>query len=90
MEVKYVTNIYDARLILLSFTPSVIFLDNHLPDGLGIEFAKYLSTEFPESRIIIITAKETNPDHAFKNGASEIIFKPFTTDKIFSVLKKYS
>lgn len=89
IEVSYVNNISDARLKLTSFTPSVIFLDNHLPDGLGIDFAKYLSLKFPECRIIIITAKETNADHAYRNGASEIIFKPFTSENIFSALNKY-
>jgi len=67
-----------------------VFLDNHLPDGLGVEFANYLKTHYPETLIIIITGKETNLEQAKINGATEIIFKPFTSDRILSVIEKHA
>lgn len=90
IESNYVGSLSEARKILTTYVPTIIFLDNHLPDGLGVEFACYLKTTYPDIRIVIITGKESNLSKAFYNGASEIIFKPFTTERIFSVLERFA
>ncbi len=89
IEVAFVNKLSDARTILTSYKPSLIFLDNHLPDGLGIEFSTYIKSLCPGSKIFIITAKETDLEEAYRNGASEVIFKPFTSEDIFSVMAKH-
>lgn len=86
VEVACANSLSEARSVLASFEPSVIFLDNHLPDGWGVEFSLYLKKKFPHIRIIIITAKETNIERAFENGASDVIFKPFSSERIISAI----
>jgi two-component system response regulator CitB len=90
MEVAYVERLSEAVTILHSFDPTVIFLDNHLPDGRGIEFANYIKAKLPDSTIFIITAKETSVEEAHRNGASEVIFKPFSSEEIDSVIARYA
>lgn len=89
IEVSYVNSLSDAKSMLTFFTPSVIFLDNHLPDGLGIEFLRYLKGNYPDIKIFIITAKEASRDQALQNGANDVIFKPFTSERIFSAMENY-
>jgi two-component system OmpR family response regulator len=88
IQANYVNTLSEAKTILPSYSPSVVFLDNHLPDGLGVDFATYLKEKCPSTCIIIITGKETNIEQAKKNGVTEVISKPFTGDKIFSVIEK--
>ena len=38
LETEYVNTLSDAALALKKDTPEIIFLDNHLPDGLGMNF----------------------------------------------------
>lgn len=90
IETEYVGSLSEARSMLQTYIPSIIFLDNHLPDGLGVEFINYIKLYFPQIKIIIITGRETNQSRAREEGASEIIFKPFSSDKIFSIIEEYS
>jgi response regulator of citrate/malate metabolism len=80
----------EARSVLKTYFPSIIFLDNHLPDGLGVEFIHYIKLCNPQIKIVIITGHDTNLSRAREEGASEIIFKPFSSDKIFSIIEEYS
>ena len=78
----------EAQKLIETQTPSIIFLDNHLPDGLGVEHIHRLKTSHPESKIVMITAHD-NPsdrDKAFREGADFFISKPFTKDIIYQTL----
>ena len=88
IESVYAGTLSEARSILETFTPSIIFMDNHLPDGLGVEFLRYIKSGNPQVKIVIITGHDTNLTGAFEKGASEIIFKPFSSDKIFAAIKE--
>lgn len=80
----------EAQKLIETQTPSIIFLDNHLPDGLGVEHIQRLKTTYPESKIIMITAHD-NPsdrDKAFREGADFFISKPFTKDTIYQTLEQ--
>lgn len=90
IEVSTVNSLAEAKSLLSSFAPSVIFLDNHLPDGLGVEFALYVKSLYPDAKVIIISGKETNHELAKRNGALEVIAKPFSSDCIFSLIEKYA
>jgi CheY-like chemotaxis protein len=69
-----------------------IFLDNHLPDGLGISYISRLKKNFPSSRLIMITANDTTLDRqkAEIDGADFFIGKPFTKETIFKTIEKLS
>ena len=68
-----------------------IFLDNHLPDGLGVSYIKRLKKHFPGTKVIMITAHDGNADKilAEENGADYFIGKPFSREIILNAVDKY-
>ena len=92
-EADYVTSLTEAEIFLQKNTtaPPVIFLDNHLPDGLGIDYISQLKKVYPYAKIIVITAQDTSADRekAYENGADYFIAKPFTRDMIFQTIEKF-
>ena len=53
------STLLEARDSLKNESPRLVFLDNHLPDGLGIEFISYIKQAAPFSKILMITANDT-------------------------------
>lgn len=49
-------NIKDGLRILTEEHPDVIFLDNNLPDGLGWENSEFITTNYPEIQLNLISA----------------------------------
>jgi two-component system OmpR family response regulator len=68
---------------------SVIFLDNHLPDGLGVNNINRIIIKCPSSRIVMITAHDTSSDRekAQQEGVDFFIGKPFSKEIIFKTLE---
>jgi DNA-binding response OmpR family regulator len=68
---------------------SVVFLDNHLPDGLGISYINQLRQNSPESNIIMITAQDSSRDrlYAHANGANFFLRKPFSKESILKTVE---
>ena len=81
---KMVNSIAAANTLLLSYQPQIIFLDNHLPDGLGVDFIETIRIKNPLAKIIMITAHDSSSYRklAFSQGVSDFIGKPFTKDAI--------
>lgn len=69
---------------------AVIFLDNHLPDGLGVNYILSLKQRFPSSRIVMITAHDTVADRqkAMEQGVDYFIGKPFSKEVIYKTIEK--
>jgi len=88
LESAYVNNLADATQMLKNYAPEIIFLDNHLPDGLGMNFIEYIRKFYPTVKIIMITAHDTAADkhRALKEGADFFIGKPFTRDLIYKAV----
>lgn len=86
----YVNTLSDAEIMLRKETPSIIFLDNHLPDGLGVEFIKSIKQYNPAIKVVIITAVDSSSDRktAYQRGADYFIAKPFNREIIYSVVEK--
>jgi DNA-binding response OmpR family regulator len=84
-----VNTIGEARKLLAREIPYVIFLDNHLPDGFGIDFIEEVKRLAPVSRIIMITAYDTKTDKekAILKGVDYFIGKPFTRENIFEAIE---
>jgi len=63
-----------------------VFLDNHLPDGLGINQIKRWKKEFPFIHLIMITAHDSYEERkkASKDGADDFISKPFSKEVILN------
>jgi two-component system, OmpR family, response regulator len=71
---------------------SVIFLDNHLPDGFGVNYITTLKEKCPNSIIVMITAHDTIADRnkAQEKGVDFFIGKPFSKETIFKTIEGLS
>ncbi len=87
---KYVNSLKDAAYILEQNEPEIIFLDNHLPDGLGVNFIGFIKRFHPLTKIVMITAHDTITDKmkAFKEGVDYFIGKPFSKESVNSIMEK--
>jgi two-component system, OmpR family, response regulator len=88
-QASYVNSISEAKRVLLKESPSIVFLDNHLPDGFGISFIEEIKKLNPLVKIVMITAYDTNTDRdkAYREGVDYFIGKPFTRETIFKTLE---
>jgi DNA-binding response OmpR family regulator len=68
----------------------IIFLDNKLPDGLGIDFIPEIRSRQSTTLIIVMSAEnfEDNVKKAFALGADEFLPKPLSHREIKRVLGK--
>lgn len=82
---KMVNSISAAKALLTSYKPQIIFLDNHLPDGLGVDFIKTIRLTNPMAKIIMITAHDSLADRnlAYNKGVADFIGKPFSKNSIY-------
>ena len=81
-ELDYVNNLLSADEYLQKEQPSVIILDNKLPDGFGVDFISYLRKKYPSIKIIMISGFPSARDVAVANGADMFIEKPFSKAKL--------
>lgn len=84
IQCSYVNSISEAKVALQKQCPEIIFLDNHLPDGMGIDFISYVKKNYSSSKLIMITAYATPAEKrkALLAGADMFIAKPFSRDTI--------
>jgi CheY-like chemotaxis protein len=89
LETDFVNNLTEALNILQEREPAVIFLDNHLPDGFGVDYISNIKTKLPYAKVVMITAHDTTSDRekALQSGADHFIGKPFTRDAIYQTLE---
>jgi DNA-binding response OmpR family regulator len=89
MELDHVQNLLDAEEYLKKEQPSVIILDNKLPDGFGIDFISYLKKLYSSIKIIMISGFDASAkDVALENGADIFLEKPFTRNQLYQALVK--
>lgn len=90
IQSKYVNSLKEAVNLLETTEPEIIFLDNHLPDGLGVNFIGYIKRFHPVAKIIMITAHDTVADvqKAYKEGVDYFIGKPFSKESINNIMEK--
>ena len=88
MELDHVKNISAAEKYLQSEQPSVIILDNKLPDGFGVELIPFLKKNYPSIKIIMISGFDASAkDAALESGADVFLEKPFTRDQLYTSIK---
>ena len=87
-EMDYVNNLLDADEYLKINKPSVIILDNQLPDGFGVDFITYVKKKYPGIKIIMISGFITARDVAMENGADAFLEKPFSMENVNNAIDK--
>src|SRR5436189_6359769 len=78
VELDYVSNLLSADEYLQKEEPSVIILDNKLPDGFGVDFISYIKKKYSAIKIIMISGFASAKDVALENGADLFFEKPFS------------
>ena len=84
-------NLTDAGQKLL-LHPEIIFLDNNLPDGSGLDYFHEHHEEFISSSVVLITA-DGHPAikmRALNEGIGTVVEKPFSLKKIREIVKTIS
>ena len=78
----------EAELQLQSEVPDILLLDNHLPDGKGVDFMRRVGQSYPNMKVVMITAHDSPQDRsrAYSNGISFFIPKPFTLSAVNQVV----
>lgn len=80
-QLDYVNNLLSADEYLQKQKPSLIILDNKLPDGFGVDFISYVKKKYPSIKIIMISGLPTARDVALENGADMFFEKPFALEE---------
>lgn len=84
MELDHVKKLSSAEEYLQKEQPSVVILDNKLPDGFGIDFITHIKKNYPNIRIIMISGYDGSAkDVALENGADIFLEKPFTKNQLY-------
>jgi two-component system OmpR family response regulator len=88
IELDHVKNLSAAEEYLSNEVPSLIILDNKLPDGYGVDYIAYVKKKYPSVKIIMITGFDASAkDVAMENGADLFLEKPFTKQEFLAAIK---
>jgi len=90
LRTYYVSNLEAATKRLKQEVPAIIFLDNHLPDGSGLDFIQFVKINYPETKIVLITGYDLRESRskALNDGADHFVSKPFTSETIHDTVRK--
>ncbi len=89
LDLTYVSNLLDAEAYLQDNKPSLVLLDNKLPDGYGVDFISYIRKHYPGTKIIMVSGLGSAKDVALENGADLFLEKPFALDEFNRVMDEY-
>ncbi len=87
-EVQYAHSLQSGKSLLKQLHPDIVFLDNNLPDGLGVDVIKEIKNIAPSSFLIFTTALDNYRGKALEYGADVFLEKPLTYKSIFQVLER--
>jgi DNA-binding NtrC family response regulator len=89
IKLEHAKTIAAAQEYLEKEHPSIIILDNKLPDGLGVNFVSYIKKNYPDIKIVMISGYAASAKAiALENGADVFIEKPFTRQQLYYSIKK--
>jgi DNA-binding NtrC family response regulator len=83
IHLDHVKTLSAAKEYLEREHPSLVLLDNRLPDGFGLDFISYIKKLDPSIKIIMISGIDrAAQDLALENGADGFLAKPFTKHEL--------
>lgn len=70
--------------------PDIVTMDITMPVLDGIEALKKIKGDFPDSKVVMVTAagQKTKLVEAVQNGASEFVSKPFEPEQLKAIIEK--
>jgi DNA-binding NtrC family response regulator len=86
----FVNTLSDAVVALQNDPPAILFLDNHLPDGFGLDFIPYIKKNYPDVKVIMITAHDGAVERrqAYEGGVDLFVAKPLNRKMINDAIDK--
>lgn len=90
IDLDHVNSLTKAMAYLEKESPSLILLDNKLPDGLGMDFITFIKKANPAIKIVMISGfhPDLTKEIALTNGADIYLEKPFTKEQIFQSVQE--
>ena len=78
VNIQHVNSLRDAHSFLQKKHPSVVLLDNRLPDGFGFDLITYIKATCPGTKVIMMSGVDKGAaDFALETGADAFLPKPF-------------
>lgn len=70
--------------------PDIVTMDITMPVLDGIEALKKIKAEYPEAKVVMVTAagQKTKMVEAVQNGANEFVSKPFEPEQLKTIIDK--
>jgi DNA-binding NtrC family response regulator len=88
-ELDHVKSLAAAKEYLGAEKPSVVILDNKLPDGMGVDFISFIKQNHPDVKIVMISGYSgAAKDVALDNGADKFLENPFTKESLYKSVKE--
>jgi two-component system, OmpR family, response regulator len=88
---KFVNSLSEAGPALETLHPEILILDNHLPDGYGLDYIHLVKQRHPDTKIVMITAHDSTAERqkAFDEGADVFIAKPVNKQLILDAINNF-
>jgi DNA-binding response OmpR family regulator len=77
-EVDYALTLKDGMDKVKTLNPTVIFLDNNLPDGTGLEYIEAIKSNNENVYLVMLSAMTHLKDKAISAGANIFLEKPIS------------
>jgi len=90
LDVRIAGNLEEALRIAGDWTPALVVMDRHLPDGSGLDLARALTAQLqPPPRLLMVTG-DTAPEDLRAIGSSglEVMHKPVEPDLLRKTLTR--
>ena len=87
-ECSIAHSVQEGRAALAHAHFDAVFLDVHLPDGLGYELIKDIKATQPGARAIAISAVDSERSRAVSAGADLFVPKPFNRAMMLSSIRE--
>lgn len=89
VEVAHARSLSEAEQSLKEEQPSLVLLDNRLPDGFGVDFIAHIKMNYPGTKIIMISGIDAAAgDVALEIGADTFLSKPFTQRQLHQSIEQ--
>lgn len=85
------SNLQEAKIMVEKLKPTLILLDNYLPDGKGIDLFEYIINNNLDSYVIFITAASDMDtcSKAIRFGAFDYLIKPVSYQRLKHSLERF-
>lgn len=86
-ETHYALTVKEAHLKLINSTYDIMFIDLNLTDGSGFDVIQYRNKLNLKTKIVVISAYDSEANKAIEAGANLFLAKPFAVKRINETLK---